>query len=258
MIISFLQGGLGNQLFQWAIAENLGNIHNSDICFDISFYSNQKHRSFELHKFNKIKANIVKDSLLSSSDLNIVNESQISDYNINYINPTYLYGYWQDEIFFKTSEVLIKKKLEISEELNSYIFNKFPILNENTVSMHIRRTDYLNLPDFHHNQSLEYYYNAFETFKDKNINVMVFSDDINWCKENIKFNNTYYVEGEDNITDLYTMSKCKNNIIANSTFSWWGAWLNNNHTKTVVCPKNWFGPRGPSNTSLLKDKWTII
>lgn len=258
MIVTALQGGLGNQLFQWAIAENLANIHNTEMSFDISYYANQTHRKFELYKFEKIMINIAQDEILQSSNLNIINESQVSDFKINYSDPTYLYGYWQNENFFKYSEIIIKNKLKIPDNLESYINNKFPVLKDNTVSMHLRRTDYLKLSDFHYNQSLDYYYNAFDIFNDKDINVLIFSDDIHWCKENIKFNNTYYIEGEDNLTDLYIMSKCKNNIIANSTFSWWGAWLNDNFNKKIICPKNWFGPKGPSATSIIKDNWTII
>jgi hypothetical protein len=124
--------------------------------------------------------------------------------------------------------------------------------------MHIRRTDYLSLSDYHYNQSLNYYNDAYDILNDKNINVIIFSDDINWCKENMKFNNIHYIENEDNIVDLYIMSKCKNNIIANSTFSWWAAWLNENTEKKVFAPKNWFGHKGPEKTNLLLDEWIII
>lgn len=258
MIVSYLNGGLGNQLFQWAIAENIANIHNTDVYFDVSYYSNQTKRKFELYKFKNIPINIIQTKDIDTSAVNVINESHSSINEMYYKNPTYLYGYWQNEIFFKKSEGLIRSKLKIENNLDLYIKNKYLILNENTVSMHVRRTDYLSLSDYHYNQSLNYYNDAYDILNDKSINIIVFSDDINWCKENIKFNNIHYVEGEDNIVDFYIMSKCKNNIIANSTFSWWGAWLNDNDNKKVICPKNWFGRKGPSSTFLLKDEWIII
>jgi hypothetical protein len=71
---------------------------------------------------------------------------------------------------------------------------------------------------------------------------IIFSDDISWCKENLSFlNNKIFIEGNTDFQDLYLMSKCKNNIIANSSFSWWGAWLNTNKDKIVIAPKKWFG-----------------
>jgi hypothetical protein len=258
MIISKIQGGLGNQLFQWAIAENLANLSNTNYSFDISFYLNQNHRKFELYKFKNIPINISQIQNIDMSTLNIINESSVPFNEIYYKNPTYLYGYWQNEIFFRKSKDLIKSKLKIDNDIDIYIKNKYPILNENTVSIHIRRTDYLSLSDYHYNQSLNYYNDAYDILNDKNINVIVFSDDINWCKENMKFNNIHYIEGEDNIIDLYIMSKCKNNIIANSTFSWWAAWLNENTEKKVFAPKNWFGEKGPEKTNLLLDEWIII
>jgi hypothetical protein len=258
MIITHLSGGLGNQLFQWAIAENLAILNNTNYLFDISFYSNQNHRKFELHKFKKIPVNIAQRENINVSNLNIINECLLNSNEIVYKLPSYLYGYWQNENFFKESESSIRLKLKIEDDLDMYIKNKYPILNENTVSMHVRRTDYLSLSDYHYNQSLNYYNHAYDILNDKNINVIVFSDDINWCKENMKFDNIHYIENEDNIVDLYIMSKCKNNIIANSTFSWWGAWINENIEKKVFAPKNWFSHKGPEKTNLLLNQWITI
>ena len=122
---------------------------------------------------------------------------------------------------------------------------KYPFLLNNTVSIHVRRGDYVHLPNHYPIQSVEYYQRAYEIIGDKNINVVIVSDDISWCKENLSFNNTHFIENETNITDLYIMSLCKHNIMSNSTFSWWGAWLNNNPNKKVIQPSNWFGPSLP-------------
>jgi len=257
MITTFLQGGLGNQLFQWAVAENLALKNNTKINFDISFYLNQNHRKFELYKFKNIEINIAQPEDINKN-VNIIKETDLNSFDIQYVNPTYLYGYWQNEFFFKDSETTIRNKLEIQDDLDNYIKNKYPVLGENTVSIHVRRTDYISLSDFHYNQSLDYFKNAYDLLTDNNINVLVFSDDINWCKDNIKFNKTIFIEGEDNITDLYMMSKCQNNIITNSTFSWWGAWINKNKNKIIISPKNWFGINGPKKSDPALEKWIKI
>jgi hypothetical protein len=87
----------------------------------------------------------------------------------------------------------------------------------------------------------------------------VFSDDINWCKQNLSFPKMQFVEGQDNIEDLWFMSLCSNNIIANSSFSWWGAWLNNNPEKKVIAPKNWFGQYANINSSdIVPETWILL
>lgn len=259
MIVSKIYGGLGNQLFQWATTQAYSLRNNCEYKLETSFYSQQSFRKFELNKFDQIKLNFLTQEDLNN-DFIYLNENSIDNFNIPYIpnRNIFLDGYWQNENFFKDEESKIKNILKIPKDIYLYIYKKYPILNENTVSIHVRRTDYLNLSDYHYNQTLDYYKNAFESLNNKDIYVLVFSDDINWCKKNIKFNNTYYIEGEDNIIDLYIMSLCKNNIIANSTFSWWGAWLNDNFNKKIICPKNWFGPKGPSNTSIIKHNWIVI
>jgi hypothetical protein len=260
MIISKIQGGLGNQLFQWATAKAFSLRNNCEYKFEISFYYEQTFRRFELHKFNNIKINILSPDNLKNKKIIYVNENEIKDFNIPFEKDycIFLNGYWQNEKYFKDQEIEIKNTLKIPEDLKTYIYKKYPILNENTVSIHVRRTDYLSLSGYHYNQDLNYYNNSFDILNDKDINVLVFSDDIKWCKENLKFNNTYYIEGEENKIDLYIMSLCKNNIIANSTFSWWSAWLNDNPSKQIIAPKNWFGEQGPKNIKVPLDNWTIL
>lgn len=110
----------------------------------------------------------------------------------------------------------------------------------NKVSIHVRRSNYLNTPNQYHNLSIDYYLNAIDYFKGSEF--LVFSDDIEWCKENFKGEEFTFVENTSDIHDLYLMSLCKHNIIANSTFSWWGAFLNTSRERVVVCPDKWFGP----------------
>ena len=133
------------------------------------------------------------------------------------------------------------------------------LFNKNTVSLHIRRGDYVNLSDHHLLLDISYYKNAVNMFK--NIEkVVVFSDDIEWCKENLDIKNTEFIENETDIVDLYLMSQCTHNIIANSSFSWWGAWLNKNDNKKVIAPKKWFGPKRNdlNDKDIIPETWIRI
>ena len=134
---------------------------------------------------------------------------------------------------------------------------KYPI-DENNISIHIRRTDYVTSNGYHPVQSIEYYKQAIEIIGDYD-NIFVFSDDINWCKENLKFDNMIFVDGNDDVEDMWLMSICNHNVIANSSFSWWGAWLNNNPDKKVIAPNNWFGSQTNLNTNdLIPNTWIKI
>ena len=251
MIITKLQGGLGNQLFQWAATKALSIKHNTDYAFDFSYF-NSNQWNLELNKFKKI---ILKKHNESIS-LNIVTD----DFYFKKIeNDSLLDGYWQSEKYFNEIDCLIREDLKIENNIKEYIVNKYSILNENTVSLHVRRGDYINLQNFHPLQTIDYYKNAYDTINENSINVLILSDDVNWCKKNIKFNNTSYIENETNIVDLYIMSLCKHNIIANSSFSWWGAWLNENKNKKIVCPINWFGKETNIYTGdIVPEKWLKV
>jgi hypothetical protein len=257
MIVSKLQGGLGNQLFQWAYALNLSIEHKTTFFIDISSYNNQigiTQRSFSLNKFKNLNLNIYDGQKINplvtiSDDFNYKNFLYYEF--LNY----YLNGYWQSEKYFKANEKTIKKELSINEDDKLKILSKYPQLEKNSISLHIRRTDYVNQQHNHPVQTIEYYKNALDFIGEYNY-LLIFSDDINWCKENLQFSNMIFIENNDEITDMQIMSLCKNNIIANSSFSWWGAWLNNNPNKKVIAPTKWFGESLNLNTSdIIPDNW---
>ena len=175
-----------------------------------------------------------------------------------------LKGYFQSDKYYKHRrneilELFYEYYPEVEGKVNAW-FNG--VDKEKTISLHIRRTDYLKLEKVHLVQPIEYYQKAIERIAEKrNISVeqlkqeynfLVFSDDIAWCREQEFFKslNSVFVENKEHqdvnaIIDLYTMAQCKHNIIANSSFSWWGAYLNKSEDKVVVAPRLWFGPRGP-------------
>ena len=255
MIITKIQGGLGNQLFQWAITKSLSIRYNTEYCFDISYFLTSKNYLVSKFELELTKLNLeIKETSVNTLP-KITDNFEFKEIPDN----VFLDGYWQSEKYFIQSENEIRKYLEIPEHIKSYITNKYNILNKDTVSIHVRRGDYTNLQHLHPLQSIDYYENAYDIINDDSINVLVFSDDIEWCKENIKFDNITYIEGETNIVDMYIMSLCTHNIIANSSFSWWGAWLNKNKNKKVIAPTNWFGYESNLYVGdIVPEKWIKI
>ena len=126
-------------------------------------------------------------------------------------------------------------------------------------SIHFRRTDYLQYSDAHPVPSYEYYAEAIEKFDSYDLG-FVFSDDIEWCM-NLDLLNTgkFIFSNNSNYEDMYLMSQCKGHILANSSFSWWGAWLNDDPNKEITVPKVWFGPKLSNDTKdLIPSDWNVI
>lgn len=171
---------------------------------------------------------------------------------------TKIKGYFQSEKYFYNFGDQIKLLFSPDNETLSYIRERYSNLLEDnsTVSVHVRRGDYVKLTDVHGLLCMNYYEEAMLRFP--NHKFVMFSDDIEWCKEN--FRNCTFIEGESEVIDFYLMSFMKSNVIANSTFSWWSAWLNSNPDKIVIAPSKWFGPESIHlNTSdIIPKGWTRI
>jgi len=152
-----------------------------------------------------------------------------------------LVGYFQSEKYFKHIEDDIRKLFGPKEEALS-CWASTQHLFDNPIALHIRRGDFLINSVHHHNLSMKYYETALRAFGSDR-QVIIFSDDTDWCKAQPLFEGDRFLvcEGGGPYTDLYMMSKCDDFIIANSTFSWWGAWLIDNPNKKVIAPKKWFG-----------------
>ena len=259
MIISKIQGGLGNQMFQYAYGKHLSYKYGTELRLDIRFYDNPglPLRYFLLDKFPNTFPNTNINVTLTGPIYPIIDDFNYRELPKPVGSNYYLDGYWQSERFFKESEELIREDFQPSKEILDKISNT-PLIDTNTISLHVRRTDYLNSNDYHPVQTIEYYEKAIEMIGDYD-HIFVFSDDIQWCKDNLKFDNMIFIEGFTDIEDLYLMSMCKHNVIANSSFSWWGAWLNNNPNKKVVAPKRWFGEKANLNQmDLIPKEWIKI
>lgn len=260
MIVTKLQGGLGNQLFQWAYGKSLSIQLNQPLYLDLSFLNRVipgiTKREYELHYFDNILDQTIES--LSEHGLSALRYQRITDHQNTFLCPNtnyYLDGYFQNEKYFLQFVDTIKSQLQPKESIVSEVHNLARQIQDcDSLSLHVRRTDYL-LHGYHQPKDINYYNTAINQIK-KYDKIFIFSDDIGWCKSNIKFTNCVFIENLKNIQDLYLMSLCKNNIIANSSFSWWAAWLNNNPDKTVVCPNSWF--RGVDASSFVPSNWIKI
>ncbi|WP_100637681.1 alpha-1,2-fucosyltransferase [Marinomonas sp. ef1] len=276
MIITKLIGGLGNQMFQYSVGRSLSLQLNMPLYLDIKAFDNYElHQGFELNRFFSLDAKIannsdlfsvlgfqspklVRDLIHKSSLTCFKNKSWIKEPSFSYwdgikdLNKgVYLDGYWQSDLYFKGYEDVIRSDFQFQgmlDTVNSLL--KQHIESCNSISLHIRRGDYLSNPNsanIHGVCPLSYYENAISYMNEKVDSPVyfVFSDDPEWVKDNLKFSNSsiFYLEnnkGENSYKDMWLMSLCDHNIIANSTFSWWGAWLNANSDKIVISPSKWF------------------
>jgi len=238
MIVTKLKEGLGNQLFQYFFTRSL---KQEDYSFDISFYNFNSSRKLDLINFPNLNLKFITNPQDLYKDFIYIKDNfQYLYLNINKDQNYYFDGYWQNKDYLNSIRDLILEEMRPEEKLENYINEKYGFLRENSVSLHVRRSDYLMLSNYYYILDDVYYNKALNYFP-KDIKIAVFSDDIEWCKLNFKNKNLYFIEESPSV-DLRIMSMCENNIIANSTFSFWGAYLNQNKNKKIICPKNWFKP----------------
>lgn len=253
MITSNLVGGLGNYMFQMSAAYSLGLDNGVSCIFD-----NQT--SVTVHKhLDSYKDNILRNLIYGKPSIkNSYTEPFFHYQEIPFTLNLRLNGYYQSEKYFKHNRDGILDLFSINTPNEKYINKKYgDVLKGKTCSIHVRRGDYLGLPNHHPSCSLSYYNEAISQMDVDNF--LVFSDDIEWCKENFVGDEFIFVEGNTDYIDMWLMSLCDNNITANSSFSWWGAWLNQNTDKKVVAPKRWFGSAINHNTKdLIPESWITI
>jgi hypothetical protein len=212
---------------------------------------------------NNILNNITFLPKYDVSKFSIYNEPFFNFQEIPFIEGNVLLnGYFQSEKYFKEHSKEIRELFSFPDEYKNSIKEKYNNLLEGTTcSIHIRRGDYLKFPDHHPVQTINYFMKAIRKMPEESLFV-VFSDDISWCKDNFpniedKF---IFIEGNKDYEDLSLMSLCKNNIIANSSFSWWGAWLRKDNDKIVIAPQKWFGNANNHNNTndLYCENWMTI
>ncbi len=294
MIIAEITAGLGNQLFQYSFARNLSLLRKQPLKLDLNFFKDSRFSDvYRLDKFN-IRAEIASPEeirafrrrefpgYLSGAIRRILgrkiyyhnkyhlDENEISADKVKSLNMEniYLSGYWAGEKNFAENADTIREELKPVKPLSGKSRRFLEKINAaNSVSLHFRRNDYVGNTYFV-NLSMEYYRNAISHIAErvKNPVFFLFSDDPQWVVNNFKTEFEFtIVDANDSKTDyedMILMSNCKHNIMANSTFSWWGAWLNRNRGKIVLAPEKWFrDPRAQKkyeNGNLLPASWIKI
>ena len=294
MIIVQLKGGLGNQMFQYATARRLAYITGAFLKLDTTWFdtvSADIKRKYELSIFN------IKEEFASQREIARLKEytlngkpnlrtrifKLLSNHKpthivekyfhfdpevLNLKDDVYLDGYWQSEKYFHDIRALLIKEFSvkpISDDRNKNMADT--IRSSESVSVHVRRGDYVSNQStnaYHGICSIEYYYKATAiiTQKVKDPHFFLFSDDPEWVRENLTFDYpATYVDinsPEKAHEDMRLLSLCKHHVIANSSFSWWGAWLSQSPDKIVVAPKKWFKDSSINTKDLLPANWITL
>lgn len=244
MLTCNLKGGLGNQMFQISAVLNLA-IKNNDVCGFNFIRHRIINQGYDAIKYTNNVFNKLKNQYVVT--YNIYNEESFEYRKIPYSQNLMINGYFQSEKYFiENKDVIIN--LFTNEEIIERLSKNFNNILENSVSLHIRRGDYIKYSDTHNLLDIDYYNNALKILIHKILpnkinNILVFSDDITYCKNNIKDDRIFYVDDLEDYEQMYLMSLCNHNIISNSTFSWWGSYLNKNDNKIIIAPKMWFNEK---------------
>lgn len=282
LIVRF-DGGLGNQMFEWAFAKAIEKSTGIKTLMDMSFFKKRYARPYELGIFNldvkKVEGfwSNLKIDLMWRFRRKLRGKRFLSTYiyeephfefdpEVFNVKPdTYIHGFFQSEKYFTNIEQELRDDFKFKptpDEANQAFIDK--INSTNSVSLHIRRGDYVQKKRYQQKYatcSLDYYKRGVEYIggKCENPILFIFSDDPVWVKENLNLPyECVFVDnncGSKSYEDLRLMSLCKHNIIANSSFSWWGAWLNNNKEKIVIAPKKWFNDEKVVQTDVIPSNW---
>ncbi len=297
MIVVRLKGGLGNQMFQYALGRVLAIKNNTELVFNIEAYNDQilrpfkggsmAIRSFDLDVFNiygriakkeeipfiyrmygKGKLMLIFDAVRRRIFKHKAQELYAQRFNPKMLKldgESYIDGFFQSPKYWQGYEDIIRKDFTLKNKLSQNILDlALEIKNTDSLCMHVRRGDFVG-NKFHEIVGSDYYQKALNILESKTTigKIFVFSDDIEWCKDNMKFNYpVFFVDdsylGVKDEGHLYLMSMCKNFIIPNSTFSWWGSWLSENKNKIVICPKEWNRDTNADMGDLIMDDWIRI
>jgi len=283
MIIIKLEGGLGNQMFQYALGRNLSLIHGTPLKVDYSYLkqSNQSGRSLRIDNFKTLLHEVTKKEVSDHTSFfqkildvirlkkkTVVEKSNMFDPNILLQNNGYFVGHWNNLKYFKENEKVIRDDFKIKNSFGecAKIYENQINSSLNSASIHIRRGDYVSIKKIQEKHGLlpiSYYENAMNIIIEKyaDTTFFVFSDDIEWAKQNLSQKYPLVFVSNPAIQDyeeLILMSVCKHNIIANSTFSWWAAYLNNNPGKIVISPRNWFTNPQNNKNDIIPSTWIQI
>lgn len=278
MVVTVLIGGLGNQMFQCASAYALASKLDSQMAFDISILKNDPIRNFALGPFN-IPATLIETEIENLSwfkklvmgiPSKIKNYKEQKDFvfDENFLkqkDPIRLNGYWQNPRYFDALREEVVKLFHFKLSGSAKTWEDKILSSHHSVSLHVRRGDYISnqhTNTVHGTCSLAYYQEALKIIKNQlatDFTTFIFSDDPEWCQTNFDFvDDKVVMPIIGDVEDLTLMSRCQHNIIANSSYSWWAAYLNNFENKNVVAPLKWFNEADHNTEELTPKNWIRI
>jgi hypothetical protein len=287
MIVARIEGGLGNQLFQYAFGTQLANQHQTELVLDLSAYANKPPHGYLLDSFSigarelKIderkriperyrtgKGSILNAMVFGKDEFRLLRERRFG-FSQKYMrapDDSYLVGYWQSDRFFRDVESSIRSQFKPSVSLSVETRQiQERMLNSSSIAIHIRRGDYITAkPMAVRNLGLGYYKKCIDMQLERrpNSEVYVFSNDLAWCRENLNLNcPIHFVDHNSTASaneDLWLMTAAESIIIANSTFSWWGAFLGNRRDRIVYAPAHWFHPNTLDDRHLNCHRWLLV
>ena len=250
-------GRLGNQMFQYAALLGTAFVRGYE-------WKLQDSDDVDLRKVFKMQ------------NAKILESNDIEQLRFRYEEPTFhyspgnflvedntdLFGYFQSPLYFANSFEYLLEDFTFLDHINSAANSRISLLHQGKplCSLHVRRGDYLTKQNYHPPCSIDYYKNAMKMVRDatnENVTFLCFGDDLGWIEDNLKENDCIIISGNTPEVDLRLMTMCNIHIIANSSFSWWGATLGS--LRNVIAPEQWFGPDGPKQwDTLYIDGWNIL
>jgi Glycosyl transferase family 11 len=266
-----LLGGLGNQMFQYAAGRALALRLGTDLILDLSWFDDPGEatpRAYELDCFN-LEGNLA-TSGVENRELVEIREwgLAVNDTALNASDGSLLVGYWQSEKYFVEFEEVIRRDFSFRNPLSGKNLELNDLIGSSeAVSIHIRRGDYVTHPGMQHVHGLvpeDYYVRAANLIASRcqDPRFFIFSDAPEWAKENVKLDYpTTYIDHNPSTKaaeDMRLMTRCRHHIIANSSFSWWGAWLGVDPQKIVIAPQKWFADESKDTSDLLPDAWERV
>lgn len=290
-VIARIEGGLGNQLFQYAAARSLADRLDCELALDLRGLDQNGDRPFQLDLYH-VRASVATPELLDSlpdwrsSRLGRfkANLSQLAPLVFSFpvfwpasfafdarfekiSRPAYLVGYWQTEKYFAWNRNRLMQDIQLKVPLSDDVPLLDLIRNTTSVALHIRRGDYVHnaaAAQFHGVCSMDYYHAAIAALKARfpEIHVFVYSDEPSWARANLQLDvPTHYVDANPvnmGYVDMELMCRCRHHVIANSSFSWWGAWRCKNPGQTVYAPRRWFADSSADTTDVVPSHWIKI
>jgi hypothetical protein len=290
-VVTRIEGGLGNQLFQYAAAIALADRLGCDLALDLRALSKNGDRQFQLGLYKS------RFRILAAGELALLPESRVSrwrrisadakrfflgrhslqtfwargfefDPRFESISvPVYLVGYWQSEFYFQSHRARLLSDLQLVNPKELVHPLQTRLSSCNSIALHIRRGDYVSngaASQFHGVCDIAYYHSAIEFIcrHTSSPEAFVFSDDIDWARVNLKLTiPMHFVEGhsaEAGHLDLELMRRCKHHVVANSSFSWWGAWLAQSENQIVCAPKRWFAASEVNSEDVVPQRWVRL